>query len=244
MSHVPCNSDFQWDEFDSDWYHDHNYRTLRDDDEEIITRVREFFAGAGVSEGSGLDVGSGTNLYPALAMLPFCSRLRLWEYSANNVAWLRHNIPSYGPTWDQFWMVYRQNPVYAAVTDPRARLAGSASVSQASVFDLPEATWDIGTMFFVACSLSSDPGEFRRAVESFVHALRPDAPFAVAFMEQSKGYAVDGTFFPAVAIDRTNVDSALATVAYDVKIDRITTRNPLRDGYDGAMIVAVGRACG
>jgi hypothetical protein len=102
----------------------------------------------------------------------------------------------------------------------------------------------MGTMFFVACSLSNDMDEFQRAVDCFVRALRRGAPFAVAFMEKSKGYAVDGTFFPAVEIDRTNVDRALAALAYDVHIDRITTNNPLRDGYDGAMIVAVGRACG
>jgi hypothetical protein len=51
-------------------------------------------------------------------------------------------------------------------------------------------------------------------------------------------------WYPAVAIDVSTVDHALALGAYDVQTDRVTTNNPLRDGYDGAMIISVGRARG
>lgn len=241
---VPCNSDFDWDRFDSDWYHEHNYQSLRDDDQQIMAHIRDFFATAGVTHANGVDVGAGSNLYPALAMLPFCDRLELREFSAANVAWLNQHVEHYAPSWDPFWAVYRQHAAYAALADPRQRLAAVASVQQTSVFDLPARTWDMGTMFFVACSLSNDMIEFQRAIDCFLGSLRPDAPFAVAFMEQSKGYPVDGVWFPAVAIDVSTVEGALATPAYDVQTDRITTNNPLRDGYDGAMILAVGRARG
>jgi hypothetical protein len=241
---VPCNSDFDWDRFDSDWYYEHNYRSLRDDDHQIMVRIRDFFASSGVTHGSGVDVGAGSNLYPALAMMPFCDHIELREYSATNVEWLHRHVGYYGPSWDPFWNVYRDNPAYAAVTDPRDRLATVASIRQASVFDLPARSWDMGTMFFVACSLSNDMGEFQRAIDSFLGALRPGAPFAVAFMEKSKGYPVDGVWYPAVAIDQSTVDRALALGAYDIRTDRITTNNPLRDGYDGAMIISVGRARG
>ena len=32
------------------------------------------------------------------------------------------------------------------------------------MFDLPKARWDLGTMFFVAESITEDPAEFRAAV--------------------------------------------------------------------------------
>ena len=87
------NDQVDWDEFDPDAYLTKNYWSLRDDDRMIMTVVRDFFAStASVGPARALDVGSGTNLYPALAMLPFCERLDLVEFSASNVAWLKREI--------------------------------------------------------------------------------------------------------------------------------------------------------
>ncbi|GAB2923387.1 SCO2525 family SAM-dependent methyltransferase [Micromonospora polyrhachis] len=235
------NDQFDWDHFDSDAYFDHNYRAVRDDDREIMKIVRDFFANADIdSRGRAVDVGAGTNLYPSLAMLPFCSHLDLWEYSASNVAWLRRQVAGFGENWDAFWDIYREQPAYAALSDPRVALAERTEVHQASVFDLPDRRWDLGTMFFVACSLSTDLTEFRRAVHAFVGALKPGAPFATAFMAKSQGYFVGDDWFPAVAIDATEVESCLATVATGVTVTSIEVGAPLRDGYSG-MIVATGR---
>jgi hypothetical protein len=104
------------------------------------------------------------------------------------------------------------------------------------------AEWDLGTMFFVACSLSTDRTEFTRATHRFVHALIPDAPFAAAFMVNSRGYDVAGVWYPAVAIDAVEVEQCLASVAYDVRVDGIDTDNPLRE--DCGMVLATGRAIG
>jgi hypothetical protein len=237
------NSDINWDTFNSGWYQDHNYRTLRDDDRQIIERIRDYFANAGVTAGRGVDVGAGANLYPALSMLPFCATLDLREFAASNVVWLKEQIESFDPSWDEFWAVLRQNPAYAAVGDPRPALTRVATVHQASVFDLPARQWDLGTMFFVACSLSNDIAEFRRAVHCFVQSLVPDAPFAAAFMVKSQGYQVGDEWFPAVAIDKEEAAHCLAPVAYDVTVQPIETGSPLRNGY-GGMILATGRATG
>lgn len=236
------NSDVDWDAFDPEWYLDHNYRSLRDDDQQIIELVRDFF-GAANAGGRGLDVGSGSNLYPAFAMLPFCDQIDLREYSAANVKWLDRQIASFGENWDDFWALFQKHPAYGTVPDPRAALRRVAAAQQASVFDLPRAQWNIGTMFFVACSLSTDLGEFEQAVHCFVRALVPDAPFAAAFMVKSEGYPVGDTWFPAVAIGSEEVKRCLAPVAYDVRVEPIDTGSPLRDGY-GGMILALGRATG
>jgi hypothetical protein len=96
-------------------------------------------------------------------------------------------------------------------------------------------------MFFVACSISTELAEFQLAVHSFVQSLKADAPFAAAFMLESEGYDVGGERFPSVWIDMDEVRSTLAEVAYDVRVDPITSRVPLRQGYHG-MCLALGRA--
>jgi hypothetical protein len=249
------NSDVDWDAFDSLEYRDHNYQDVRDDDREIVRLIRDFFAGAGVSNGRGVDVGPGANLYPSLAMLPFCRTLDLCEYSASNVAWLETQKRGFDANWDEFWAIYRQDPAYAAVRDPRARFREIVTVEQSSVFTLPTRAWDLGTMFFVACSLSTDIAEFVDATHRFVDALVAGAPFAAAFMARSRGYEVGDLWFPAVAVEVGDVTQALATVAYDVKVVEIESPSPLRSdvkhGPDGqvvsipvGMIVATGRANG
>ncbi|MDQ4037203.1 MAG: SCO2525 family SAM-dependent methyltransferase [Actinomycetota bacterium] len=238
------NSHFPWDDFDSSWYLDHNYKKLRDDDRQIIEIVRDFFVTFGLPNHRyehGIDVGAGTNLYPALTMLPLCDKITLYEYAASNFSWLQHEIHSYSPSWDPFWDLLANEPTYKLVDSPREVLATTARVEKGSVFDLPELRWDIGTMFFVAESISFELSEFQAALRSFLRSLRPGAPFAAAFMEGSLGYDVSAHRFPAVAITADDVKTYLTGDTEDLKVHRIgTTSNPLRDGYEG-MILATGR---
>lgn len=236
------NSDVDWDSFDSIKYRNHNYKAVREDDREIVRLIRDFFGRAGVTNGRGVDVGPGANLYPSLAMLPFCASLDLREFSGSNVRWLEQQKLKYDRNWDRFWAIYRQHPAYDATPDPRARFREIATVTRDSVFTLPKATWDLGTMFFVACSLSTEMAEFGDAVHCFVRSLVPGAPFAAGFMARSTGYRVGDVWFPAVAVGPEDVEQALAWVARDVTVTEITTQNPLRE--DVGMIVATGRANG
>ncbi|GAA5195317.1 SCO2525 family SAM-dependent methyltransferase [Rugosimonospora acidiphila] len=233
-----------WDDFDSAWYLAHNYKTLRFDDREIIERMATFLASSGPGL-SGIDVGSGTNLYPSLAMLPSCRSIAMVERARSNVGWLREEIRGYAPTWDPFWgaLINAQADRYKPI-EARRLLAERAGVQQGSIFSLPRGRWDIGTMFFVAESITARPDEFERATQSFVRSLRQGAPFAAAFMRHSTGYRVNGLKFPAVSVGEAQVDECLAPVAYDVTVTMIPSgKNPLRDGYDG-MILATGYASG
>ena len=236
------NKQVDWDDFDSEAYLSHNYQAVRDDDRQIVEIIRDFFVGQDVDSGSrAIDVGTGSNLYPALAMLPFCAHLDLWELGATNVAWIRRQVAHFDDNWLDFWDVYKARQPYGRLADPRATLAARAEVHRASIFELPSRTWDLGTMFFVACSMSADIAEFRQGVRAFMTALKPGAPFAAAFMAKSQGYRVGEHWFPAVAVDTDEVVQALSPVAYDVQVSRIELGNPLRDGYSG-MIVATGRS--
>ena len=251
-STVGCNTDYSWNSFDSVAYLEHNYQSVRSDDQQILNFVRKFLSGALATSGApawrrGIDVGTGANLYPALAMLPFCREITLYEHSQSNVDWLNSEKkaawPSWETAWHRFWSLLTNSEPYQDFPgDPRTALTERTKVVPGNVFDLsPEdGRWDIGTMFFVAESITSQPDEFRSAVDHFLSVLTPNAPFAIAFMEHSKGYTVGNTRFPATDIGQSHVQSCLDERATEVCIEHIGTgQNPLRDGYSGMLI-----ACG
>lgn len=240
------NDDFPWDNFDSRSYYEHNYATLRSDDRWIIEKMGRFFANSDrrlAGTRNGVDVGSGTNLYPMMSMLPWCESVTLFERASSNIDWLNREISGYSEAWDPFWetLVESGGSVYSAI-EPRRRVAECAHVEKGNVFHLPSAQWDIGTMFFVAESITCRRSEFKRAVALFVGSLRRFAPFVIAFMKGSMGYPVGGQKFPAVRVDESDISRTLRNLAHDVEIAPIGKGvEPLRHGYDG-MILAMGRA--
>ncbi|MFJ3641800.1 SCO2525 family SAM-dependent methyltransferase [Streptomyces sp. NPDC090108] len=240
------NDDVTWEDFDPVEYIRHNYLTLHPDDEAIIRVVRDHFShhfGTSGGVASGIDVGAGPNLYPALSMLPWCDRITLLERSPANVAYLEKQRRSYAGQWDQFWNVLRRDEAYAErCEDPRDRFAQRVRPRLGNLFDLcaGRERWAMGTMFFVAESITGSLEEFRRGVGCFMNALEPGAPFAAAFMEHSRGYWVGECDFPALDIDEQEVRDTLGK--YASKIDTHRLGEPgdlLREGYTG-MIVACG----
>lgn len=238
------NSDVDWDRFDAKSYLHHNYRTLRGDDRRFIAAIRDFFDKSALPpRAAGIDVGSGANLYPALAMLPFVERLTLLDYSASNVQWLQRQLTGFDSSWDPFWATYCSRPAYAEIADPRAVLRRVASVVRRDLFRfVADVPYDVGTMFFVAESLSSSRAEFDAAVRRFLDLLKPGAPFAAAFMENSVGYRVGDVEFPAVQVTTGDVARSLSAAAEGLSVhyEPAGVVGALRPGYDG-MILAVGR---
>lgn len=238
------NAQFPWDEFAAVDYYDHNYLELRDDDKEILELVADWFAQetAARPEADAIDVGAGPNLYPTLAMLPHSRTVTLREYSTSNVNFLRAQTAELPERWEPFWDVVSPGARCGDFAKARALLAERANVEQGSIFDLPQSHWDLGTMFFVAESISQDPTEFESAIGHFLRALRPGSPFAAAFMEQSDGYEVAGVRFPAIPVRSREIRYCLGALSTDLRVQRVEMRPaPLRPGYTG-MIVAVGRA--
>jgi hypothetical protein len=177
------NADAPWKEFSSNDYWRRNYSDLHAEDREIIRRVSDFlicaFAERPPAE-RAIDVGSGTNLYPALLMLPWTERILLADYSESNVGWLQDQLADDTDPWPwlPFWCEIQEAKGYSYVDKPRARLReacvsepGYSGVERFSIFDLPEARWDVGTMFFVAESITEDAVEFRAAVAAFVGGI-------------------------------------------------------------------------
>jgi hypothetical protein len=246
------NAEAPWDDFSSQEYWDHNYSTVQPEDREIIHRVSLFFQRVFADRQPAqlaIDVGSGSNLYPALLMLPWARHILLSDYSAANVRWLRQEIMDTDSpwTWQPFWQEMSQHTGYNQISEPRAQLRdmctgepGRVGIEQYSVFDLPREQWQLGTMFFVAESITQDPGEFCAAVSGFVCALQPGAPFAAAFMAGSLGYPVAGIPFPALQITPDDVTERFNELgARDLSVYLNRTPHRVRPGYEG-MIVATG----
>ena len=235
------NADVDWDEFDSQAYFQHNYGELREDDARIIEIIANFFQSAFPRHlGNAIDVGSGTNLYPALTMLPYSSRVTLFERAFTNRQWLKHELDEPRDSWKYFWDAISTGRLpYANINNALDVLHSRAKVTRGNVFGLDEDLYDMGTMFFVAESITTRIDEFERATRLFVNSLHRNAPFAAAFMRDSSGYLVAGRFFPACSITEVEVARALAPVARNVHIELVES-NDLREGY-GGMMVATGR---
>jgi hypothetical protein len=243
----PVEPKVNWDNFDSHAYWKHNYAALRKDDRLFLRKIRDFFGDVSASARPhtggwrGLDVGTGTNLYPALAMLPLCSKIELWEHGQQNYDWLQREVPSYSTLWDPFWRELRAHPEYAEIGSARRRLAKAARVLKGNLFDLQTNHYHVGTMFFVAESITDRNDEFELAVRRFADSLRPKAPFAAAFMRNSAGYRISGHDFPALEIDVPDIQACLGDVA-DLTFETLEAYGPglgrpLRTGYEGMILV-------
>ncbi|MGW3101458.1 SCO2525 family SAM-dependent methyltransferase [Streptomyces sp. NPDC001100] len=241
------NADVPWNEFNPADYIAHNYRTVLHADAEIISIVRDHFSdhfhrfpGRPVR---GIDVGAGANLYPALAMLPWCEEITLLDRSEPNVHYLRGQVDSYDANWDAFWQeLCLKGDGYAAYPhDPRERFKQIVRVEQGNLFDLTgrQERWTLGTMFFVAESLSESETEFQRAVECFLQYLEPGTPFAAAFMEESKGYEVGGRHFPACSVTEKQIHRSLMAHTVGLRTVSVGKESKVREGYT-SMIVAHG----
>ena len=250
--HVLSNTDVQWNRFSPQDYWQRNYYKLQAEDQEIIRRVSQFFIAVFRDRPRarrGIDVGSGTNIYPSLLMLPWTEQILLTEYSESNVRWLRRQLADdRAPwTWRPFWHELQAAERYNEIAEPCKHLRvachsepGYAGIERHSVFSLPKARWNLGTMFFVAESITEDPIEFRAALAGFVGALKPGSPFATAFMAGSQGYPVAGTHFPALPITPDDVRRHFTELGMSgLSVELLHTEHRVRDGYAG-MIVATG----
>lgn len=238
------NNAAPWSDFDPEAYHKFNYDTLLPEDAQIIERASNFMikaCGNRTPISSAVDVGAGTNLYPALLMLPWAERIVFTEYVPANIDWLNQNLTDASGEWgwQPYWDLVAGLPGYRDLEEPRRRMAAVHQIRHLSIFDLPPHAWGLGSMFFVADGITSVHDEFERAVRSFVRSLIPGAPFMMAFMKKSVGYEVRGVEFPAVEVTRDSLDELLIRVPVtgtDV-LETDKSIRQLRPGYDGMLLV-------
>jgi hypothetical protein len=238
------NNAAPWSDFDAEAYWKINYDSLLPEDAQIIQRASNFLIEA--CEGrapisSAVDVGAGTNLYPALLVLPWTERIVFTEHAPGNIDWLNDNLAD-APgewAWQPFWDLIAGLPGYRDVEQPRRRMAAIHDIRHLSIFDLPRRAWGLGSMFFVADGITTDKEEFEAAVRCFLGSLTPGAPFMMAFMENSEGYDVSGVGFPAVKVTSESLAALLARLPV-AGTDLLRTDNSirrLRAGYTAMLFV-------
>ncbi|GJF20091.1 MULTISPECIES: SCO2525 family SAM-dependent methyltransferase [Streptomyces] len=238
------NADAPWSKFDPEVYVDNNYRTPLEVDRLIVRLMRDHFsrcfAGAVPDSVRGVDVGAGANLYPALSMLPWCEKILLLEYAGPNVEYLKRQTSAqgYDTAWDAFWEELRQAPAYRGL-EPRTRFSDIVRVERGNLFDLDgQRRWELGTMFFVADSMSECPEEFQRGVRCFMNALNEGAPFAAAFMKESVGYQVGEHQYPAYRVNEDRARESLIPFCKELEIHDL--HHVVRPGHEG-ILLALGQ---
>ena len=238
------NDAVAWSDFDADEYWKINYASVLPEDAEIIQCASKFLieaCGTPSPSKRAVDVGAGTNLYPALLMLPWAEQHRLHGVCSPNIDWLSENLADAPGEWhwQPFWDLIAGLPCYRAVEHPRRGLAAAHEIRTVSIFDLPARAWDLGSMFFVADGMTTDEAEFEAAVRSFLGALVPGSPFLMAFMEGSRGYDVRGIRFPAVKVTPApwTHSSPTSRSTAPAFCGRTTRSGELRPGYDAMLLV-------
>jgi hypothetical protein len=234
---VLSNSDALWDDFDAGDYLAHNFLSLRADDREIVLGLKSFMEGQDLPLRSlkVLDIGPGTNLYPALVMAPWLQSIDFIEVAPRNRAYLENQTQQLDDNWQLFWDLLATDEPWAS-TDPQNVLSNHSTVVDGDIFLLPQSHWDVGLMFFVAESLSDLEEEFVSAFERFLQAVRPGGLVLAAFMEGSEGYEVGGIRYPAFGIRSEHVDRVVSGHLDSYEISRIGAEDdPLRDGYTGML---------
>ena len=229
------NDEFAWDNFDPKKYHENNYATVRADDSRIIRDGSEWFNQSAMRRFSrgqgrfrhGVDVGAGPNLYPALMMLGVCQKVTLFEFSSANVEFLKQQVEELDDSWEPFWRVISPFVGKRDFEWARCNMRERVEVVQGNIFgDLPKGEFDLGTMYFVAESLTAVPREVRHGVRNFLRALESDSPFAMATMEGSRGYYVGEQWFPAAPLGAGDVDSMLDLLAAWQDVVQVAPEGP------------------
>jgi hypothetical protein len=258
------NSSIDWDRFDSVTYQKQNYSPrVRDDDARIILACANHFKKHFLENPQtevfpiGVDVGTGSNLYPMFTMLPWSQQIVLIDTSQSNLDWLnseirllrsgdREALDRWEPYWDRTWEA--GNP-WLNTTLIQTMAKTALYPSRADILSLGmEHAFDLGTMCFVAESMTSDRDEFAAAVYSFLRSLRPGAPYAIACMAESTGYVTGGVDYPAVPITANDLFATLSECQYTgrelvhVQVIPVPKGGPLREGHRG-MLLAFGRTC-
>ena len=238
------NADYSWAEFDTEAYFTHYYRELHPDDERVIRLTVAALANARPTgdDLNVIDVGTGPNLFPLFAALPRAAHLTVWEYAPTNVAWLRAELQrdQMRPQFEEFWAVVRDAwaPARALADNPVPALRAKADIRRGSIFDLPEAQWDAGTMFFCAESITERLEEFDRACGCFARAVKPGGVLAAAFLLRSGGYVVADRDFPVLTLSPPDIRAVFERLADGIEIEEIgVVEEEIRSGYSGMLFL-------
>jgi hypothetical protein len=237
------NGEVDWDRWPVEDYLSENYRELHPSDLAVINHHGAVYRHlAPDSVGVSLELGAGPNLYPLMLAAAVSRDIHAVERSPANVAYLTRQLRD-GPdaSWSPFYVACRagQPALPPALPDALARVR----VSQGDLAGVPAGAYDLGSMHFVAESVTEDRDEFHALCAAFARAVRPGGLLIAAFMENMGRYQLgDGSSWPGFPVDQAEVRSAFAPHVERLDLDRIDADPTLPDyGYSGMVLLVARR---
>jgi len=235
------SKEFAWDNFEAETYFKNNYSIVREHNEKIVTTVAQYLSKHAQSDSTCFDVGTGTNLYPLILTCPWAQIIDIYEPAESNRNWLDQELNSNGERWSSFWKIAfsqisnEQHPhidqlAWSNLKDIVQKHTGGFNL-------LPSKQYDIGTMFFVSESATSDNVEFKEFNTKFLNAIKPNGIAVSAFMLGSEGYSVGDTQYPAVSLDDSSFDQFKTALKNVEILDIPRGKGAVRKGYHGMRLL-------
>ena len=235
------NADADWDRWPVDAYLDENYRRIHPSDAAVIRHhagvYRRLPPG---SIARSLECGAGPNLYPLMQAAAASRRIDAVEPGTSNLVYLTSQLRD-GP--DPHWaLVYRlcrdlDPALPSRLPDALARVR----VVPGSARTLPEGTYDLASMNFVAESVTEDLSEFAVLCRAFIRSVRPGGLLVAAFMENMPSYRIaSGMRWPACPVDGEAVYDVFAPHTRRLRVTRVQKDPTLPDYGDTGVLLLRG----
>jgi SAM-dependent methyltransferase len=236
------NDDADWDQWPVSVYLDTVYREVYPSDAAVIdhhSRVYRDIAPGSLDR--TLEFGTGPNLYPLMLAAAASRRIDAIDYSRPNVEYLRQQLRD-GPdlTWQAFYTHCRErNPALPrTLTEALSRV----HVIHGNALAVPEDTYDLASMHFVAESVTERADEFDEFCRVFARSVRPGGHLIAAFMEMLPRYRLGaGPEWPGYPIDAAMLHQVLAPHAEDLDIVRIGPDNVIAEHDSAGMLLVSAR---
>ncbi|MEY9942342.1 MFS transporter [Streptacidiphilus sp. MAP5-3] len=232
------NDDVDWDLWPVQDYLAENYRELHACDAQVIRHHSAFYRRlAPGSVSRSLEFGAGPNLYPLMLAAGASRRINAVESSAAGVDYLtRQLIGGPDPSWQTFYTLCRE--LQPALPTTLVEALSRVHSLHGDIRDVPEGTYDLASMNFVAESVTEDIEEFTTLCRTFIRAVRPGGLLVAAFMENMPRYRIgSGPAWPGCPIDADAVRSVFQPHTDQLHVTRIDTDPTLPDYGDTGMVL-------
>lgn len=232
------NNDVDWDLWPVQDYLAENYRELHRCDAEVIRHHSAFFRRLPPdSVARSLEFGSGPNLYPLMVAAAASRRIHAVESSAAGVQYLDGQLTR-GP--DPSWL-----PFYALCQDLNPDLPATLGEAlsrvecvHGDVRDVPEGSYDLASMNFVAESVTEDAEEFAALCLTFIRSVHPGGLLVAAFMENMPRYRIgSGPAWPGLPVDADAVRAVFRPHSDHLRITRVEADPTLPEYGDTGMVL-------
>lgn len=229
-----------WEQFNPRAYVRDNYAYVHDEDRQIIDLLFPYLAKKLKITNRVLDIGTGPNLYPLLAIAPFVASIDCMEYSRRNTNYLKKELQHPHDNWKLFAdYLRRKNNCYRQAIPEL--LTQKIRIQRGNIFSTNKRGYDCASMFFCAESITDNRKDFTHACTQFVKTVKIGGTLLALFMENSSGYVIDSIRFPAYPVNQNSLIQTFTPLVSELKIHRIKRANcPLRAGYTG-MLLLIGK---